>query len=253
MGFDVAANAYDRFMGRYSRPLARALTEWLEITPGQRVLDVGCGPGAWTARLVERLGADHVAAVDPSEPFVDACREAYPGVDVRRGVAAELPYADATFDACGACLVVHFMPDPVSGLAEMGRVTRTGGWVGATVWDLAGSREPMAAVWAVLRELDPAMHDERGLPGGREEQLAEFFTVAGLDDVETTEIPVTVTHPDFDEWWEPHLHTVGPIGETIATLSPGQRERLRDGCHERLGDGPFDVTAVAFGARARAR
>lgn len=89
--------------------------------------DVGCGPGALTGVLVERLGADHVRAVDPSEPFVEACRERFPGVDVRQGAAESLPFEDASCDVAAACLVVHFMTDPVAGVAEMGRVTRTGG------------------------------------------------------------------------------------------------------------------------------
>ena len=115
MTFEVAGEAYDRFMGRYSRPLAHSLTDWLDVRMGERALDVGCGPGALTAQLVERLGPDRVSAIDPSAPFVEACRERFPDVDVRLGNAESLPYDDASFDIAGACLVVHFMKDPVAG------------------------------------------------------------------------------------------------------------------------------------------
>ncbi|QIK76013.1 class I SAM-dependent methyltransferase [Nocardioides piscis] len=252
MSFEVAGKAYDRFMGRYSRPLAGQLTDWLDIADGQRALDVGCGPGAWTEHLVDRLGADRVSAIDPSAPFVEAARARFPGVDVRGGAAEALPYGDDSFDVSGACLVVHFMADPVAGIAEMSRVTRPGGWVGATVWDLAGGREPMAPLWQVMRELDPSHPGERGLQGGAAGQLEEIFDRAGLEDVKGVELAVTVTHPTFEEWWEPYLHSVGPVGEAIAALDDAALERLREGCRQRLGPGPFDITAVAFAARGRA-
>lgn len=252
MSFHVAGDAYDRFMGRYSRPLAARLADWMEVSSGQRVLDVGCGPGALTEQLVQRLGADRVAAVDPSEPFVEACRSSHPGVDVRQGTAEALPFDDDTFDAAGACLVVHFMQDPVAGIAEMARVTRADGWVAASVWDLAGSRAPMWPVWDALAEVAPQMPGEGGLPGGSKGALEELFERAGVRDLHGVELEVTVTHPNFDEWWSPYLHGVGPVGATLAALDPDQRERIRSHCLARLGEGPFDVTAVAFAARGQA-
>jgi SAM-dependent methyltransferase len=250
--FEVAGQAYDRFMGRYSRPLAGSLTDWLDVRAGERVLDVGCGPGAWTERLVERVGADRVSAIDPSATFVEACRERFPQVDVRQGAAEALPFADASFDVAGASLVVHFMKDPAAGIAEMARVTRPGCWVGATVWDLAGRREPMAPVWSALATVDPGHPGEGALPGGAAGQLLAILEEAGLADVEGTELAVTVTHPTFEEWWEPYLHSVGPVGEAIAALDASGLERLRAACRERLGPGPFEITAVAFAARGRA-
>src|SRR5215213_2704780 len=116
--FRVAAASYDRFMGRYSTPLAPQLADLAGIAAGQRVLDVGCGPGALTAELVRRVGADAVSAVDPSEPFVAAAIERNPGVDVRQGSAEQLPFPDDGFDASLAQLVVHFMAGPAAGLAE---------------------------------------------------------------------------------------------------------------------------------------
>lgn len=248
----MAGDAYDRFMGRYSRPLAARFADWLEVTAGQRALDVGCGPGALTEQLVERLGADHVGAIDPSAPFVEACRSAFPGVDVRQGAAESLPYDDGVFDVAAACLVVHFMTDPVGGMAEMKRVTREGGWVGATVWDLAGSRAPMAPLWEAVAELDPDHPGERDVQGGSRDSLVSVLEGAALRDVEAVELAVTVSHPSFEEWWEPYLHGVGPAGEAIAALDPDRRTRIEETLRRNLGAGPFDLTAVAYAARGRA-
>ena len=139
MSFDVAGDAYGRFMGRFSEPLAERFLALAGVRDEDRVLDVGCGPGALTARLVARLGAGQVAAVDPSEPFVAAARTRLPGVDVRVATAESLPFDDDAFDAVLAQLVVHFMADPVAGLAEMARVARPGGTVAACVWDHAAA------------------------------------------------------------------------------------------------------------------
>ncbi len=148
VSFDVAADAYDRFMGRYSQLLSPQMADLAGVRPGQRVLDVGCGPGALTAELVTRLGPEGVGAVDPSEPFVAAARARHPGVDVSQASAEELPFADGSFDAALAQLVVHFMKDPVAGLAEMARVTRPGGVVAACVWDHAWRPGPARCVLA---------------------------------------------------------------------------------------------------------
>src|SRR6266545_5759294 len=137
MGFTVDADAYDRFMGRYSALLAPQLADLAAVSAGQRVLDVGSGPGALTAELVRRLGPAAVSAVDPSETFVAATRQRYPGVSVQRASAEQLPFPHGEFDAALAQLVVHFMADPLAGLAEMARVTREGGVVAACVWDHA--------------------------------------------------------------------------------------------------------------------
>ena len=168
VSFDVSADAYARFMGRWADPLAVVFAAYAGVRAGQRALDVGCGPGALTALLVERLGAEAVSAVDPSASFVAATRARLPGVDVRTGVAEDLPYDDDSVDVALAQLVVHFMADPVAGLTEMRRVTRPGGVVAATVWDHAGLSGPLATFWQAVRELDPAAPGEADLPGTRD-------------------------------------------------------------------------------------
>jgi SAM-dependent methyltransferase len=249
MTFAVAADAYDRFMGRYSAPLAPQLADLAGVSAGQRVVDVGCGPGALTGELVDRLGADAVSAVDPSESFVAAIQERYPAVRVEHAPAERLPFPDDTFDAALAQLVVHFMADPETGLAEMSRVTRPGGVVAACVWDHAGSGGPLTAFWAVARELDPAAEDESGLAGVRDGHLAELLRAAGMRAVEQTTLSVSVGHPSFDEWWEPFTLGVGPAGAYVTGLDDGTRERLRERCRELLPMAPFEITARAWAAR----
>ena len=250
MSFDVPADAYGRFMGRFSEPLADSFAELVDARPGMRALDVGCGPGALTTRLVDRLGAQAVAAVDPSPSFLDAVRTRLPGVDVRPSTAEQLPFADDEFDLCLAQLVVHFMTDPVAGIGQMARVTRPGGVVAASVWDHAGERGPLSPFWQAVRRLDPAAQDESGLAGARQGHLLELFTAAGLPDPRGTTLTVTTPFATFDEWWEPYTHGVGPAGSYVTSLPATDREVLRRHCAELLGPGPFELRSVAWCATA---
>ena len=249
MTFDVAADAYTWFMGRFSSPLAVRFLDLVSPRPDAHALDVGCGPGALTTVLVERLGTDSVAAIDPSGPFVAALRERMPAVDVRRGEAEQLPFDDDSFDVALAQLVVHFMRDPVAGLREMARVTRPGGTVAANVWDLAGGHAPLTTFWDAVAELDPSAPDESGLPGTREGQLASLFEAAGLEDVEPSRLTVRVGFGSFEEWWEPYTLGVGPAGAYVAGLDAVRRAELRELCARRLPSAAFTIEASAWCAR----
>ena len=252
MSFDVAADAYDGFMGRYSRLLSCQLADWASVRTGQRVLDVGCGTGALTSELVMRLGPTKVAAVVPSETFVAATRERHPGVDVRSSTAEHLPFPNATFDAALAQLVVHFMKDPVAGLAEMGRVTRRDGVVAACVWDHGGGDGPLRIFWDSARTLDTKIDGESQLAGARKGHLAELFEAAKLRGIESTAFSVSLEHPTFNAWWDPFQRGVGPAGAYLASLSAAQRIALRAECQRRVPSEPFTVTAVAWAARGLA-
>jgi SAM-dependent methyltransferase len=249
MSFDVAADAYDRYMGRYSVLLAPQLADFAGVRSGQRVLDVGCGPGALTAELVARVGASAVAAIDPSESFVFAARERNPGVEVVQASADNLPFPALAFDAAVAQLVVHFMPDPNRGLAEMARVTRRNGVIAACVWDHAGGHGPLSLFWRPARELDPEVDDESRLPGVREGHLAELFEAAGLREIEDTVLWVEVEHATFEAWWEPFTTGVGPAGSYLANLGPERQVELRERCRSLIPRTPFVVTARAWAAR----
>jgi SAM-dependent methyltransferase len=251
MTFDVPADAYDRFMGRYSRGLAAQLADLAGVAAGQQALDVGCGPGALTTELVSRLGPARVAAVDPSPSFVAAVQARLPGIAVSRAAAEQLPFADGEFDAALAQLVVHFMTDPQAGLREMARVTRPGGVVAACVWDHAGDRGPLSVFWRAARERDPAAPHESDLAGAREGHLAQLFAGAGLTGITDTELAVEVRHPSFEEWWDPFAGGVGRAGDYFTGLDPAHRDRVRERCRELLPAAPFTVTAIAWAARGR--
>jgi SAM-dependent methyltransferase len=249
--FDVAADSYARFMGRFSEPLAEQFVELAGVRPGQEALDVGCGPGALTAQLVQRLGADAVTAIDPSAPFVEAIHGRLPGVEVHLGAAEHLPFPDRQFDCVLAQLVVAFMSDPVDGLREMGRVTRSGGVVAASVWDHQGGRSPLTPFWRAVHGIVPDTPDESSRPGAREGQLAELATSAGLSVTQFTDLTVTVQFPSFADWWEPYTLGVGPAGAYVASLTSQQRDALRARCEELLPGSPFELTASAWCVVAR--
>jgi SAM-dependent methyltransferase len=250
--FDVPADAYARFMGRFSISLAAEFVTLVDPQPGSRALDVGCGPGALTQRLVERLGAGAVYAIDPSAPFVAAVRARLPGVDVELGFAESLPYPDATFDVTLAQLVIHFMTDPVTALGEMARVTKPGGFVAASVWDFGNGRAPISPFWRAARELDPAASGEAHLAGARDGKLIELFAAAGLPDAAQHVLTIRTPFSSFEEWWQPFTLGVGPAGAYLAQLDDARREELRMRCAALLPDGRFDLDASAWVATARA-
>lgn len=252
MSFRVPAGAYDRFMGRYSVPLAPRFAAFAGVRDGQVALDVGCGPGALTTELVGLLGSAAVVAVDPSESFVEAARERHPGVSVELASAEHLPFPDHSFDAVLAQLVVHFMSDPVAGLTEMGRVTRPRGTVAACVWDHAGGQGPLGLFWSAARALDPGVRTEGDLAGAREGHLEELFEAAGLHDIEATLLSVRIEHATFAEWWEPFTLGVGPAGAYTSALDSDKQAELRELCRSLLPAEPFAVSASAWAARGHA-
>ena len=249
MSFDVSAEAYGRFMGRYAEPLARELVTLVDARPGQRALDVGAGSGALTQALVHVLRAESVSAIDPSESLVSWVRDQLPGVDVRVGTAEALPYADAAYDLTLAQLVVQFMSDPDRGLREMARVTAPGGVVAASVWDHgSGGRGPLHVFWEAARQQDPGVHDESDLAGVREGDLAARFVAAGMTGATSTSLSIVVRHETFDDWWNPYLLGVGPAGAYVASLDDTQRLDLRERCRALLPRAPFTVTPMAWTA-----
>lgn len=249
VSFAVEADAYDRFMGRYSLPLAPLFADFAGVHADQRALDVGCGPGALTGELSRRLGPEAVCAVDPSDSFVAAISARQPRVQTRRASAESLPFEDERFDAALAQLVVHFMADPVTGLGEMLRVTRPGGIVAACVWDHAGGQGPLGLFWTAARELGPDVEDESRLAGAREGHLVELLQAAGAREIREDALSVQVQHPSFGDWWDPFLLGVGPAGRYVSALDSRRQAELADLCRERLPSGPFVVSARAWAAR----
>ena len=255
MSFAVAGDKYDRFMGRYSRELAPRFIEFAGVESGMTAVDVGCGPGALAERLVEQLGAERVAAADPSEPFVAAAGERAPGADVRLAPAEELPWDDDAFDAALSQLVVNFMRDADAGVAQMRRVVRPGGVVAACTWSYGEDMEMLRGFWDAARKLDSGAPDEGStMPYRSTEELGELWRRVGLGDVETDHLRVETSYTGFDDLWEPFTYGVGPAGAYLARLEPEQREALRTNFFTGLGEpsGPFTLSATACAVRGRA-
>jgi len=252
MQFSAPAEHYDRFMGRYVPTLAVALADAAEIASGMRVLDVGCGPGGLTAELAARVGADHVAAIDPAEQFADACRARNPGADVRVGVAEQLPWGDGEFDATLASLVVAFMRDASAGAREMARVTRPGGVVAACMWDVpGGGMQMLSTFWRAVRSVEPGTEGEQTRIGFREGEIRDLFERAGLVDLEEGSLVTGAHYDDFDDFWQPFTFAVGPAGSHLRGMPPEHQEAVRRECRSLLGepDGPFELEARAWYAR----
>jgi ubiquinone/menaquinone biosynthesis C-methylase UbiE len=252
-----AAEAYDHHVGRYGAQLAAGLIEVAGVRRGQRALDVGCGPGPLTSALAEALGAENVAAVDPSEPFVEACRARVPGADVRVGVGERLPFADGTFDVVLAQLVVQLMDDRDTGVREMARVAIPGCTIVACVWD--SHRMPLLrAFWDAALEAAPervaAIDDSRRVGYEAPEELGALFAHCGLADVSIGELVVHAEYESFDDLWRPFTAGVGHSGACFASLDGDGQAALAADAYRRLGspDGSFQLTARAWWARGKA-
>lgn len=255
--FRVPVDAYDRHVGRYSGQLASALIAFSDIGSRMRALDVGCGPGALTAALAERVGPANVCGIDPSDVFVDACRARLPGVEVRSAAAERLPFADSVFDAALSQLVVNFMDDAETGVAEMARVTRPGGMVISCVWDYAGEMTLLRAFWDAVRSVDPerAAASDEGvvMRWCAEGELAELWRTAGLRDVRFGPLVVRASYAGFEDLWSPFLAGIGPSGAFCTSLDDEPRAALHDAYRAQLavGDEPFELTARAWATAGR--
>jgi SAM-dependent methyltransferase len=250
--FRTSAQAYDRFVGRYAPQLASALIDFVGIEAGMRALDVGCGTGALTAALAERLGAENVQGADPSEPFVNVSRARLPGVEVVLASAESLPFAAETFEVTLSQLVVNFMHDAEAGLREMVRVTRIGGVLGACVWDYQGEMRLLRAFWDAAREVEPkraAAADEGVVMRWcGEGELEELWSSAGLRHVRFRPLVVRASYTGFNDLWAPLPTGVGPAGAFCKSLDETRQAALREALRRQLGvgDRPFELTARAW-------
>jgi len=252
--FRVPPDAYDRYMGIWSRLLAASFADVAGVGPGQRALDVGCGTGLLAVELAGRLGGDAVAAIDPSEPSVAACAATLPDADVRLGSAEALPFGDATFDLALCQLVVNFMADAPAGVSEMRRVTKAGGTVAACTWDYGDGMTMLRVFWDAAVAIEPSAPHEAEMPYCTPDELGRLWEDAGLADVRTDAIVVERTYASFEDYWEPFTFGVGPGGSYCVSLDPEQREAVRQECFRRLGEpsGPITMTARAWLVRGTA-
>jgi SAM-dependent methyltransferase len=246
--FTATGSDYDRFMGRYSAKLARLFSDTVDLSSGTRALDLGCGPGALTGVLVERVGTAAVSACDPSPSFVAACASRHPGIDVRAGRAEAIPFEDSRFDVAMAQLVLHFVTEPERAARELRRVVREGGVVAACVWDFEQGMEMLRAFWDAALLVDSAAPDEATtMRFGRAGEIADLLVAAGFADITETTLTVRTVYGSFDELWSGFLAGIGPAGSYCVSLDEARRASLRQSLFECIGEpvGQFELSATA--------
>lgn len=252
-----SGDAYERYVGRWSRVVASRFVDWLEVSEGARWADVGCGTGALTDAVLTRSAPASVVGVDPSPDFVATARNRvlHPAVTFEVGDALALDRPSRSFDAAVCGLVLNFLGDPVRGVEEMVRIVEPGGTVAAYVWDYAHGMELMRYFWDAAVELDPsaaALDEAARFPLCTPDGLTSLWRACGLGDVEATGIDVPTVFRDFDDFWAPFEEGQGPAPGYSASLAPDDRARLRDLLHERLPrdvDGSVHLTARAWAVK----
>lgn len=245
-------DAYERYVGRWSRRVAPLFLAWLRGRPGSDWADVGCGTGALSAAILERYAPSSVTGVEPSAGFLKTAQQNLAGrAALRPGSATEIPLPDASVDYTVSALVLNFVADPPAAIVEMARVTRPDGVVAAYVWDYSGTMELMQHFWAAAVALDTGaapMAEQHRFPQCRPEPLRSLFADGGLDDVQVAPIDIAMAFASFDDYWAPFLGGTGPAPMYVANLDEPSRLVLRERLRERLPIQPEG--AITLAARA---
>jgi ubiquinone/menaquinone biosynthesis C-methylase UbiE len=258
--FNVRSSAgYEQLMGRWSKALALPFLDFAGVADGERILDVGCGTGSLTFALPTAAAVSEVAAVDFSPVFVEAAqqRNTDPRITISQGDACALPFPDNRFDRSMALLVLHFVPEGATAIAEMRRVVRPGGVVAAAVWDHLGGMSNMRMVLDTLAVVDEEARRLRGRycfqPMMRPGEMRSAFLAQGLEEVVETSLLIRMDYADFADFWSPLAGGEGPLGRYVAGLEPSRKaeaERLVRAAYEaEQPDGPRSFAAVAWACR----
>jgi SAM-dependent methyltransferase len=263
MGSDIWAvgEAYEAYIGRWSRAIAPEFVKWLGLPSGRRWLDVGCGTGALTGAVLELAEPAHVTAIDPSSGFVEHARAAAGGAPATfvEGDAQSLPFDDGTFDVAVSGLVINFVPDPQRAVSEMARTTGAGGAVALYVWDYADGMEIIRRFWDAAVDLDPAaaaLDEGARFPICNPDPLERLLRDAGLADTAVRPIEGPARFPDFEDYWAPFLGAQGPAPSYAMSLDETARGTLRERLHAtlpRAADGSIALNARAWAARGTRR
>jgi len=246
--------AYEPYVGRWSRLVAREFLHWLNLPSRLDWLDVGCGTGALTQTVLSECEPKTVRGVDPSEGYLDVARGQVADARASFGVgdARDLPVDSDAYDVVVSGLVLNFIPDMPAGVREMSRAVRRGGRVAAYVWDYAGRMELMRYFWDAAIELKPedrAMDEGVRFPVCRPDALTRLFREAGLRDVECRPLDIPTRFADFDDYWNPFLGGQFPAPDYAMALGEDDRVRLRERIRAKLpvgADGSVALIARAW-------
>jgi SAM-dependent methyltransferase len=251
------ADAYERYMGRWSRAVGDKFLAWLELPKHARWLDVGCGSGAFCELVVGRCAPSALSGIDPSPAQVEFARRRLPQADIRVADSMDLPFREGEFDVVASALVLHFIPDRAKAFAEMKRVTRREGMVAGYTWERSPVSDfaPYAPMLEGLKSIGVEPMRSPTVPEQRLDGLRATAEAASLRELALTQIEVRQRFRDFDEYWDVQTLPVSPVGRTVAGLSDEQRVRLRETMRAALpiaedGSITYPARAVAFKARA---
>lgn len=251
------AEAYESYVGRWSRPVAAAFVDWLALPGGGRWLDVGCGTGALTEIILSHAAPTGVTGIDSSDGFIAHARRHVrdPRANFESGSAEVLPFPDGTFDAAVSGLALNFIARPEAAIAEMRRTLRAGGTAAVYVWDYAGKMQLMRYFWDSAVALDPdalSLNEARRFSICKPEPLLSLFEASGFGRCECRAIDVPTAFASFDDYWSPFLGGQGSAPTYCSSLSDRQRSRLRDHLRAALPiqrDGSIRLMARAWAVR----
>jgi ubiquinone/menaquinone biosynthesis C-methylase UbiE len=251
---------YERFMGRWSRIVAREFLNWLSPASGLKWLDIGCGSGALSEALLRWHAPADLNAIDQSQEFVEVLQSRLGNrAACRVGNALALSQDDSSVDIAVSGLVLNFMSDQDRALSEMMRVTAPGGTVAVYVWDYAGRMDLLRYFWDAVVALDPgalSLHEARRFSDSTADAIKARFENAGLEQTETAAIEIDTCFQDFDDYWRPFLGGQGPAPTYVQSLDEHARSRLRDLLDDRLPtlpDGSIPMIARAWAVKAKSR
>lgn len=252
-----AGEAYDAYMGRWSRMIAAEFLAWVDPGPGLSWLDVGCGTGALTETILRRTAPRSVRAVDPSEGFVTyaAANIVDSRVKFRTGSGTALPFDTGRFEALASGLVLNFIDNQPAALREFQRVLEPGGLLSFYVWDYPGGGMGLIdTFWSAAQALDPKaadLNESRRFPGCTSDAISRLCASAGMNGVEITSIELTSDFPDFGTFWSPFTLGAGPAPGYCKSLPTDRQAALKHELRRRLGDGPIRLPARAWAVKAR--
>jgi SAM-dependent methyltransferase len=250
------AGGYERYMGRWSRAVGEQFLDWLAPPQNARWLDVGCGTGAFSGLITQRCAPQSLSGIDPSAAQIDYARGKFPEADLRVADSMAIPFGNGEFDVVASALVLHFIPDRAKALAEMSRVTRSGGIVAAYTWERTATTDfaPYVPMLRAIETIGAEPSRSPVVPEANAEGLQAAVAAAGFVDIEVRRIEASQGFRDFDDFWQIMTLGFSPSGKSVAKLDDGQRAKLRDVLLATLpiaadGSISYPARAVAFKAR----